>query len=276
MSDFLRSQPGSRLVVSVPQRALDLAVTRRLGEPVRAFDARIGFRRAIAWLVLLGLAGVLLVLSAAYYLVEGPLWLGISGALLAAGYLGGMAWILRGGALRGWGRAVYLFEHGLVCVSRRGWAARHWDELRTVTMAGVQPAPHRHTAWRFTVTDAGGRRLVLGDELPEVRLLGEAVVTEVARRMVPRYLAVIEAGGTVELGPFTVSRGGLAKDGEIVPWPAVREVGLSNGMVYVRRIDDIHVMATTVGRMPNALAFAELCHRVRAHGDDNPLRPRRR
>lgn len=252
--------------MSFPQRALDLAVTQRLGEPVRAFDARIGFRRAVAWLALLGSAGILLVFSALFYLVEGPLWLGVSGALMAAGYLSGMVWILRSGALRGWGRAVYLFENGFVRSTRRGWAVRNWDDLRTVTMAGVQSAPHRHTAWRFIVTDANGARFVLGDELPDVRDLGEVVIAEVTERMVPRYLEVIESGGAVELGPFTLDRAGVAKDGEVVAWAAVRDVGISNGMVYVRRVDDIHIMATIAGRMPNALAFTALCHHVRARG----------
>src|SRR5688572_28369952 len=105
--------------MSFPRDVLEQAEARRLGDPVRAFDARIGRRRALAWMAMLGVAGVWLVPAAVIYLADGDLWLGVPAAVLALAYLGGVAWILwrvvSRGALRG-GRltGVYLFSYGLL------------------------------------------------------------------------------------------------------------------------------------------------------------------
>ena len=75
-------------------------------------------------------------------------------------------------------------------------------------------------------------------------------------------------GGTVEVGPFIVSAKGVEKDAELVPWPAVREVGMSNGVVYVRRVDQVITIAATAARMPNAAAFIALCRHLAARRGD--------
>jgi hypothetical protein len=258
--------------VSFPQNVLDLAESRRLGEPVRAFDARPGFRRAVTWLVLLGPAGLLLVASSLLYLITGPRWLGATGVLLAAVYLGGVGWIARGPALRGRGLAVHVFEDGLVRLTPRGASACHWDELQSVTMEAVQPARGKRTRWRFTVAEADGGGFVLADELPGVRDLGEAVMVEVAQRALPRRLAEFEEGRTVRFGPFTVGRDGVGKDGGLVPWESVGQAGIGNGLVYVRRLDGSAGLSAAVGLVPDALVFAELCRRARAAAERAPAR----
>jgi uncharacterized protein DUF6585 len=246
-----------------PQGALDAAASRRLGEAIRVFDARPGYRRAVAWLCLLGLAGVLLGASTTVYLVQGPVWLGVVGLVLAVGYLAGFGWIVRGGALRGRGLAIYLFEYGIVRRTRRGQYTHRWNDLRAVTMSGVQATPRARPAWHFTVA-AAGARFTLGPELPDVRQLGEIMIGELAARLVPRYAAAVEAGKTVRIGPFEVSSAGVAKDGEFLPWPAVADVGMANGLVYVRDADDLRPLTATVGTVPNAVVLLGLCERVRS------------
>lgn len=252
----------------IPQRVLDLAARRRLGGPVRAFDARRQNRRAVVWLLLLGTAGLLLVPASWYYIADGVLWLGVPGALAAVVYLGGMCRLLYGGALRGWGESAYLFEHGLVRVRprRRGGAvACHWDDLGAVTMAGLRRTPRRRVHWRLKMIRGDGGTMTLGDELSGVDELGEVVVAEVTRRMVPRYLAAIRSGGTVRIGPFRVDGRGIDKDGESVPWTAVRAAGISNGLVYVRRADDLAMLNAMAFDTPNAIAFVTLCDEMRSH-----------
>ena len=57
-----------------------------------------------------------------------------------------------------------------------------------------------------------------------------AAITE---RVLPKYVSRIEGGGKVRFGPFTITREGIAKDGEEIAWPNVADVGISNGMIYV-------------------------------------------
>ncbi|GAA2616586.1 DUF6585 family protein [Actinomadura fulvescens] len=258
--------------MSFPRDVLDQAEARRLGDPVRAFDARTGRRRALAWIALLGLAGLGLVPAALIYLADGELWLGVPAAVLALGYWGGVAWILwravSRGALRGDRLAsVHLFSYGLVVASggRAGtYVAYRWDDLATVTTSGVQRVARGPTHWQFTVIATDGRRIVLGEDLPGVRELGETVAAEITARIVPQALSVVQAGDTVRLGPFAVSAEGIEKEGERLAWPAVRDVGIDNGIVFVRTLDGLVQLASVAAHTPNAVAFVELCHHLQA------------
>jgi hypothetical protein len=156
-----------------------------------------------------------------------------------------------------------------------------WDDLVSVTVSGVHlggraPAsssgstlgaggsgPAGGTRWRFTVVSSDGRVLRFGDELPGVRLLGETIAAEVTRRAVPRHLAAVKAGETVRLGPFTVDLEGVEKDGQRVPWQAVREVGIEDGLVTVRSYGGRPDLAAVAGHMPDALPFTLLCDQIK-------------
>jgi hypothetical protein len=216
------------------------------------------------------------------YLASGDLWLGVPATALAVAYLGGVTWIMWRSARSGRGRlpggrqAVQLYESGLVVTERGETAAYHWDDLASVTVGGVQKASHRPTRWRFTIGTSGGEVIELGDDLPDVRELGEKVVAEVTARVVPQALARIRAGETVRVGPFAAGPDGVEKDGERVPWPALGEVGIGNGVVYVRTHDGLRAMAAVAGGTPNAVAFVELCRQIRAlRSGEDPV-PRRR
>ncbi|QXJ24037.1 hypothetical protein AGRA3207_005284 [Actinomadura graeca] len=248
-----------------------------LGEPGRVFDGRTARRRVVGWLALLGVAAAMLVPAAIIYLGEGEWWLGVPAALLAAAYASGTAWIVGSGGLRGRDRVVRLFKGGLV-VREPGGGARDtgdvddvrddrnaayaWDDLVSVTVSGVRR--RRRTRWSVTVVARDGRVLRFGDELPDVEILGEAVAGEVTARQVPRYLAVVRAGEPVRLGPFTVDLDGLEKEGERVPWHAVRDVVIDGGVVLVRAPGDRTALAAIAGHMPDALAFVALCSQVKA------------
>lgn len=256
-----------------PPRALELAADRRLGRPVRRFDGTAAGLRALIWVISLATAGALLVPAAVVYLADERYLLGVPAVLVASCYLSGAVWLVTAGTLRGLGHRVYLFEHGFVRFAGRRTAAAHWDELSAVTVAGLQRAARRRTEWRFTISRTDGRSLAIGDELPDVHDLGEVIVTEVTRRLVPGFVDEVAAGRAVRIGPFTVSPDGIAKDGDSVPWDAVREIGMSNGMVFVRRLDDPHVMAITAARLPNSAAFVALGRRLLA--DRATVRPHR-
>ncbi|MFF0524311.1 DUF6585 family protein [Actinomadura nitritigenes] len=156
-----------------------------------------------------------------------------------------------------------------------------WDDLVSVTVSGVHlggraPAsssgstlgaggsgPAGGTRWRFTVVSSDGHVLRFADELPGVRLLGETIAAEVTRRAVPRHLAAVKAGEAVRLGPFTVDLEGVEKDGQRVPWQAVREVGIEDGLVTVRSYGGRPDLAAVAGHMPDALPFTLLCDQIK-------------
>jgi hypothetical protein len=160
---------------------------------------------------------------------------------------------------------VYLYAGGLV---RPPEEAYGWEDLSSVIVAGVRRRRRGRTRWRVTIETTDGRTARLNHGLTDVERLGEVIVAEVMQRVVPTYVTTIENGGTVELGPFTVSGKGLVKDAELIPWSAVSEVGMSNGVVYVRRVDQVLTTAVMAARMPNAAAFIALCRHLGAPAEE--------
>ncbi|WP_026414844.1 DUF6585 family protein [Actinomadura oligospora] len=252
---------------------LERAASQGLGVPVRVFDARTGRRRAVGWLVLLGLAVLVLAPASVLYLRAGRFWIGILAASVGAAYLVLAVRILLRAGLREDRPVVYLFGGGLVYAGTGRAVAYRWDDLSAVTVAGVRGGSRGRTRWRFTVTAEGGRDLPLDDGLPDVRRLGDVVVAEVTARAVPRLTAVVRSGGTARLGAFEVGPDGIGKDGQLVPWPAVRDVSMANGLVRVGSADGVRELTALAAHTPNAVALVELCARLAtARARDRPVR----
>ena len=245
------------MVENPPRRVLEQARRAHLGAPVRAFDTR---PRALAWVLLLALAAGVLVLGGLAYRTSGRPVPGTIALALAAAYLAGALVILWKAVLRG--RVVHLFENGFTVAAGHTPEVYTWDELISVSMTGLRNTRRGAIRWRFTAIAGDGREVVFGGELPRLGEFGEVVTHEVTVRVVPWYLRAIGAGGTVSFGPFVVSREGIAKDGEAVPWTLARDVVIDNGMVLVWRADEV-ALAATVGSVPNAVALAALCQELR-------------
>ncbi|MBW8487392.1 DUF6585 family protein [Actinomadura parmotrematis] len=247
--------------------------SRPLGDPVRTFDARTGRRRALAWLVLLTLAGLALLTASAVHFAAGRPLLGAAVAAAGLGYLAAAGWIARRSAVRGPAPVVVLHEGGVAVSGTPGYA---WEDLASVAMSGVRRKRRGVTRWRFDVTTADGRVLRFGDALPDVRVLGEAIVARTGAVALPRHLRALEEGRAVRFGPFRVDGEGVAKDGRRLPWDAVRDVVIANGLVTVRAAGGADGLTATAAATPDALVLAELCRRARARARRAPVPPPRR
>ncbi|RFS83726.1 hypothetical protein D0T12_22195 [Actinomadura spongiicola] len=230
---------------------------------VRTYDGRAADRRTWLWLALLGVASLALVPAAIAALHGRVWWAGVPALVLSMGFAGGVGWIAGRGLPRLRGRIVSLHTGGLVVDGPGGEARYTWDELESVTVSGVRNTAAERTRWSFTIVVEDGTVLRLGDDVPDVRELGEAVAAEVTARLVPRHVAAVKAGETVRLGPFTVDLDGVEKEGERLPWDAVRDVDIDNGLVTAHARAPRADLVAVAAQMPDALAFVVLCHQVR-------------
>jgi hypothetical protein len=240
-----------------------LAKDERLGELRSVHDPRTVNGRSRTWLVILGLPGLVLLPFAVRFVLHGFGWAAVLSVLLTAGYLGAAGRILVRDVLPGYGRVLYLYENGLILVSGRGMDAFAWDAVEELRVSGVRIGAADTVSWRCGLLRADGTEAVLGPEFPGVHDVVEAVSEAVTDRLLPKYLSRVEAGGKVRFGPFAISRDGIEKDGDELPWPEVAEVEITNGMVLVNRRDRLAGMTATAGEVPNAVAFSELARRVR-------------
>jgi hypothetical protein len=248
--------------VSIPPPIDGLAKDERLGEPVSVHDPRTVNPRARTWLVVLGLPGLVLLPFTVRFLIHGFGWATVLSVLLTAVYLGAAGRILFRDVLPGYGKVVYLYENGLILVDRRDLKAFAWDAVKEMRVSGVRVGSSDTVSWRCVLVRADGTEVVVGPEFPGAQDVVEAASSAVTERLLPKYISRIETGGSVRFGPFTISREGITKDGEEVPWSQVTSVEISNGMVYVNSLDRTAGMTATAGEVPNAVAFSELARHV--------------
>lgn len=255
-----------------PSSVMEQAAQRRLGEPIRAFDTRGARRRALVRPALLALGVVAFAALAVAGFATGRPWPGALAALSAVVCLGGAVRTFRAHAellgRTGVPGAVYLFVHGLAVDDGKALGIHRWDEVTAVTVSGVRAAPGARTRWRVTVTVAGERDLVLGDGTPDAGVLGEIVSAEVTARAVPRLMAAVESRERVRLGPFVLGPDGIEKDGDTLAWQALDEAGIDDGVVYARAADGVVQLTALAARVPNAVAFVEVCRRLQARYRD--------
>lgn len=249
--------------VSVPSPIDGLAKEERLGDLRSTHDPRNLYGRSRTWLVVLGLPGLVLLPFAVRFLIQGFGWATVLSVLLTVLYLGAAGRILVRDILPGYGRMLYLFDNGLVLSTPRENSAFAWDAVTEVRVSGVRMGSSEAVSWRCVLVRQDGTDAVMGPEFPDVQDVVETASAAVTERLLPKYVARVEAGGTVRFGPFAITRDGIAKDGDEVRWPDVADVEISNGMVHVNRGDRMAGMTATAGEVPNAVAFSELARYIR-------------
>lgn len=238
-----------------------LARAQHLGSPRGGHDPGTEPPRARAWLVILAIPGLVVLPFTIVFVARGFGWLSVLGLLLTCGYLGAAGRVLVLHVLPYRGRGVHLYEHGLIVTGGDGPTAFAWDKVKELRASGVRKASRADVAWQFTLVRDDGREAALS--VPDAGELVETISAAVTRRMLPKYVARVEGGGSVRIGPFTIGRDGVAKDTERVPWPSVAQVVIDNGMVSVVRSDQRAGLTATAGEVPNAVAFSGLVDHVR-------------
>jgi hypothetical protein len=240
-----------------------LATNERLGDLQSVHDPRTVNPRARTWLVMLGLPGLVLLPFAVRFALQGFGWASVVSVLLTVGYLGAAGRVLVRDVLPGYGRVLYLYDNGVILTSGRDAEAFAWDAIEELRVSGVRVGGLDAVSWRCVLLRADGTEAVIGPEFPGVQEIVETVSAAVTGRLLPKYIARVEGGGSVRFGPFTISRDAIAKDGEAVPWEQVATVEIAGGMVCVDRSDRTAGMTATAAEVPNAVAFSELARHVR-------------
>ncbi|MEV5748128.1 DUF6585 family protein [Actinoallomurus sp. NPDC052308] len=269
MSNFPLFAVKAGTATDLPPRVRRVAEDERLGEFRAGHDPRPVDRRSRAWLVLLGLPGLLLLPFTVAFLFDGLGWASGLALLLTAAYLGAAGRVLVREVLPARGSTVHLFENGVVLSSWRAATPLAWDAVTEVRVSGVRRAATGTVTWRLTLTGRAGAEAeaLIDGSVPGGRELVETVSRAVTERMLPKYLSRVETGGKVRLGPFGVTRQGIAKGGEYVPWENVDRVKIEGGMVHIDRADRPAGLTAIAAEVPNVVAFGELTRRLRGLDD---------
>lgn len=156
-----------------------------------------------------------------------------------------------------------LHEHGLVLIDGARRRSVRWDEVTTIraeVMSFRVNGIPAGTNCRCVLVPAQGEKLVFNHWLDGAVELLEHVERAIADHQLPRARRVIDGGGTVELGSWTVGLVGIAKGRrEPLPWSEVERVDVHNGFVIVRKRGKRLAWASQrYARIPNARTLIRL------------------
>jgi len=157
-----------------------------------------------------------------------------------------------------------VFSDGLVHIRGGRVNVFRWDEITEV----YQSMQKTHRTGRavqkiYTVKDAGGKKSVLTGELAGIAALGETVQCEVTNRMLPRCWEDYQAGRTLHFGKLAISKEGISKGKEVLPWHQVEEVKLDRGSIAIQKEGGwISWASITASGTPNLFVFLSLVDKI--------------
>ncbi len=168
---------------------------------------------------------------------------------------------------------IYRSWHIYICsdgfVSTRWGKAKvfRWDQVvevynqvTTMYQSGIKT----YTMHGYRVKDQNGNKLLIKDDYKRVEDLGNTLLRETSNVMLPKAIEAYNAGGMTKFGPIAISRQGLHKGNDILPWDQVKDIQLRKGMVTIDKRGRFMSWASIpVAKIANPIVFLKLLEIVR-------------
>ena len=225
------------------------AEIKQLGAPVALYKGSVLFTIAMMYI-------------GAALLLLGPALacnIGCGGILLALGIL------MIVGAWQDRNRRVAVFTNGLVHVRGQTADVIPWSEIESVWQkitdhydsTGVLKL---RTTYLYTIQERGeDETIVLGEDLNDIKTLGETIQEEVTRVQLPGALAAFKRGETLTFGPLTIDTKGLAHEQSTLAWSEIKGLKVDKGVFHVLKKGNWFTWTTvTVDQIPNLMVFLAL------------------
>lgn len=183
--------------------------------------------------------------DAAIFLIMGLIY-GVPGAL----------WFIS--ILRKRGLRVLVFPEGLAYTRRSRTEIIRWDEVAAVWQ-GITRVQHTFTVRSCKMQLDDGRKYTFNNALRNVTELIATVQQEVTPRILARASEAYDAGETIPFGKLGVSKAGISRGKQTLPWDQVRRVTVDKGVITVRKQGSLLKWTSVpVAEMPNFFVFASL------------------
>jgi hypothetical protein len=182
-------------------------------------------------------------------IVAGPLFPRFMGLVWVGGWVGfAVWWIAR--QLRKTKVQAVVYTGGFVLYDGRRFTVWHWDDVAKLNMQNcdfhiynffVQVNRFLATFYRLRQRDGTEYRF-WSTQGPRAAQFGSLVQNETHARLLPAALARLQAGESVDFGPFRMEPTGLAFHGHSVPWSEVGGITVKQGKLL---IDGVGANGTT-------------------------------
>jgi hypothetical protein len=175
----------------------------------------------------------------AYIFVTGQakdweLWQMVVGLAIAVGALvGGISGIRK--FMRERDIRVLVFSEGVAEINGTQTSMIRWDEIKTVTISHTQDLSIQSflnlfgRTLEFAVELNNGTIRTFTQEIEDHKKLGETIVQETTKRLLPNAIEAFDKGRAVTVGKFSVSQQGFVEGNKTIPWSEVKGVTIRGG-----------------------------------------------
>jgi hypothetical protein len=173
-------------------------------------------------------------------IVVGPLFPRFLGLVWVGGWVGFAVWWIARQLRRTKVHAV-VYTGGFVLDDGRRFTVWHWEDVAALNTQNfdfhiynffVQVNRFLATSYRLRHRDGTEYRF-WSTQGPRAAQFGRLVQNETHARMLPAALARLQAGESVDFGPFRMEPTGLAFHGHSVPWSEVGRVTVRQGKLLI-------------------------------------------
>lgn len=201
-----------------------------------------------------------------------------NGSLDSTGLVGSIAFLviallvfvgagtLLGEAIQGIGQKVYLFQKGFILVRWGRIRVYPWTEIQCIwqhitrhykkTIFGEKD---KGTTYKYTIRRVDGKKLVLDNQVKDIGDLGKTMTQQLSKFVFPTTIASLEAGKTLDFGPWKINAQGISNKKGQLPWQDVQTYQIVDGRIYILRKKGAGYWGNeSVQFIPNILVFTAL------------------
>ncbi|HEU5198352.1 MAG TPA: DUF6585 family protein [Ktedonobacterales bacterium] len=218
----------------LPQEAYQYAGMYHLGNPVAVY--RVSFRNSIV----LGILCLPFAMLFAYVALTDEsssisIALLLLMALLCA--VGAVYYLVFYPLIHGSWR-IYACTDGFVFLKGSTALPFRWDQVAFVWQRitrNYTNGVYTGTTFRYMVQRVDNVEVRITQQFRNGMQLGTQIQREATNRLTPAALAAVNAGQTLQFGPFSVSRQGLGTSRGMIPWNEVQQVSANRGIVVIQQ-----------------------------------------
>lgn len=130
-------------------------------------------------------------------------------------------------------KRVYVCPAGLLYYHRGKTEPIRWDQVEALRQRIVRY--RGGVTHRYTIQRNDGARFKFNDQLSNVEALGNTIARETTRLLLPRYMAVYQAGQTVTFGRISLNREGVSNGKERLAWQQVKGMKVQASSLFIQK-----------------------------------------
>lgn len=150
---------------------------------------------------------------------------------------------------------------GLIYHRGRLTITMHWQEIESVSESIWVTSDNTQDQSYTCTLRLHGKKYAFSRTIENARELGRAVEREITRRRIASDWQQIKQGEKLRFGPLCISKEGMYKGLDLVPWDQISQVHIFQGVIAIAK-DGIPQKwpLVRVARIPNFFLFVALLH----------------